>query len=339
MAFSFYDEESGRHYSSDLWGGLFAQRRNLVSPRFWRLLFDIRRFYRRALLDLDRQAVGKVSLGEYLAAGGFREDFIRDHILPMGAAIWSTPPAEMMSFPAASFLHFFRNHGLLELDNRPQWMTLVGGSRSYVRRIAETFAGEVRLNSPVVSVARGAEGVQVRARDGESQSFDRVVLAAHADESLALLKDADDEERRWLGPWTYSRNETVLHRDESAMPPSRDAWASWNFIRERGASDAAPASVTYYMNRLQQLKTEYAWLVSLNRRRPVPDEYRVRTFLYTHPTYTAASMATQRDLPSLNGRRGTFFCGSYFGYGFHEDAVKSGAAVARQMGVEWGPPA
>ncbi|HOW96596.1 MAG TPA: FAD-dependent oxidoreductase [Kiritimatiellia bacterium] len=334
MAFGFTDENTGQCYSSDLWRGLFARRRNLVSPRFWRLVADILRFYRSGLRDLSRGLDAGLSLGEYLRRGGYSESFIRDHILPMGAAIWSTPPGQMMDFPAAGFLQFFRNHGLLELSNRPQWKTLVGGSHAYVKKIQAGFRGTFHARAAAASVKREPDGVTVRLENGEARRFDRVVIAAHADEALKLLADPDGAEQRLLGPWSYSRNDTVLHTDAAAMPPARDAWASWNYIRERGAPPDAPASLTYWMNRLQSLKTRGEYFVSLNRRQPIPAAARLAAFDDTHPMYTAASMDTQRELADLNGRRNTFFCGSYFSYGFHEDAVKSGAAVARQFGIE-----
>ena len=334
MAFGFTDENTGQCYSSDLWRGLFARRRNLVNPRFWRLVADILRFYRRGLRDLEQGLAGDLSMGEYLRRGGFSAAFIRDHILPMGAAIWSTPPGKMMDFPAVSFLQFFRNHGLLEWSNRPQWKTLVGGSHAYVKKIQAGFRGEFHTRAAVASVKREPGGVTLRLAGGESRRFDRAVIATHADEALKLLADPDEVERRLLGPWSYSRNDTVLHTDTSAMPPAHDAWASWNYIRERGAPPDAPASLTYWMNRLQALKTREGYFVTLNRSRPVADAARLASFDDAHPMYTAASMGTQRDLPLLNRGRNTFYCGSYFSYGFHEDAVKSGAAVAHEFGIE-----
>lgn len=334
MSFSFTDEDTGQCYSSDIWRGLFARRRNVVSLRFWRLLVDIQRFYRRAKQDLARGTVGTDSLGDYLRRGKFSETFVNEHIVPMGAAIWSTPPGQILEFPARTFLQFFRNHGLLELENRPQWMTIVGGSHAYVKKIAQGFHGTLCKKTAATSVRREKGKVRIHLADGSAPCFDAVVIATHADEALALLADPDEREQALLGAWRYAKNKIELHTYAEAMPPLKDAWASWNYIRESGGNADALASVTYWMNRLQSLTTRQQYFVSLNRRGSIPAEARIAAFADAHPTYTSASIATQQDLPVLNGARNTFFCGSYFGYGFHEDAVKSGAAVARHFGIE-----
>jgi len=334
MSFSYHDDQSGFHYAGNNLNGLFAQRRNIVSLRFWRLLRNTARFSREALRHLERNDIPAVTLGEYLRSGGFSEELISWYVIPMAAAIWSTAPGEITAFPAASFLRFFGNHGLLSLTDRPQWMTVCGGSHSYVKAFLAGFTGKVLPDTFVASVSRTNEGVRVRTADGEEQAFDRVVIAAHADEALSLLSDADDLERRLLGAWRYQQNRTVLHTDTSFLPPSRRAWASWNYLRERGGEADRPVSLTYSMNILQGLGTQRHYCVTLNQRQQIPAERIVADLLYTHPTYTFDSMATQRDLPSLNGRRNTFFCGGYFGWGFHEDAVTSGVKVARAFGLE-----
>lgn len=335
MSFAYYDETSGLEYCGSNLNGLFAQRRNLFRPSFYRMIADILRFFREATRDLEAGALHGCTLGEYLAAGRFSEAFIRDHIVPMGSAIWSTPCSRMMDFPAESFARFFRNHGLLSLEDRPTWRTVEGGSQSYVRAMAKTFQQAVVLNAPVDLVRRAADQVLVRVAGGRETLFDRVVIAAHADEALAMLGDPSDDEKRLLGAWVYEKNRTVLHTDVSAMPPHRRAWSSWNYTREKAAGSDATVSVTYHMNTLQGLRTQEQYLVSLNRKRAIPPARVVRDLVYTHPTYTFASMATQSELAALNGRRNTYFCGAYFGYGFHEDGVRSGVEVARALGVEW----
>lgn len=334
MSFSYFDRASGLQYAGTGIDALFAQRRNALRPAFWRMLADVRRFYRRAAADLDAGALDGLSLGGYLSANGYGKPFLDWHILPMGAAIWSTPEHEMLDFPAASFVRFFRNHGLLTFRDRPQWSTVAGGSRTYVERILEGFGGEVCKGAAAVEVTRAAGRFQVRLADGRALDVDAGVMAAHADQALALLSDPSDSERRLLGPWRYQRNRTVLHTSDAWMPTRRKAWASWNYIREPSENGAPPRlTVTYYMNRLQGLQTSRPYFVTLNCPKPVDGAHVVAEMEYDHPTYTWESMATQSRLPELNGVRNTYFCGSYFGYGFHEDAVRSGAEVAARLGV------
>jgi len=334
MSFGYWCERTGLQYSGSGLGGMFAQRRNLLRPAFHGLLRNIMRFYRQANADLAAAHLGDVSLGAYLARGRYAPWFVHHHLLPMGAAIWSTPCERMLEFPAASFLHFLRNHGLLALRNRPQWRTVVGGSQTYVRQMRQTFTGPVHLDTAVAAVTRRENGVEVRTTDGETLSFDRVVIAAHADEARQMLADPSEQEARLLEPWEYAVNRVVLHSDTSVLPPIHRAWSSWNFTREAAAGDGQPISLTYDMNRLQGLDTHRRYLVSLNRRRPVESSAAVMETTYTHPMYTQAAMDTQSRLSELNGRRHTYFCGSYFGYGFHEDAVRSAVQVAQKMGLD-----
>jgi uncharacterized protein len=334
MSFSYYDEVGGLQYSGTDLNGLFAQRRNLFRPAFHRMIRDLLRFYREAGEDLKMGRLQGIPLGEYLDRKGYSSEFIRDHLLPMAAAIWSTPCERIRDFPAAALVHFFENHGLLSLTNRPQWRTVVGGSHTYVKAILKGFRGSVRTGAPVAGIRREQTSVIVTPRDGEPMRFDAAVIAVHADEAIGMLADPSDEEKRLLGAWHYENNHTVLHTDRSALPPLRRAWASWNYTHEHLSPESSPASLSYHMNRLQGLETQHEYIVSLNRRTPVPQDRIVAEMDYTHPTYSEASMATQKDLPVLNGSRNTYFCGSYFGYGFHEDAVRSGVAVAHALGLD-----
>lgn len=333
MSFSYHDEDTGFHYSGGDLNGLFAQRRNLFRATFWRLLLDIRRFCRVGGAALAAESVPAVTIGEYLRQGRYSREFVEWYLVPMVAAIWSAPPSETTGFPAVALLRFFRNHGLLSLHDRPTWQTVVGGSHAYVQAFVKQFRGTLRLSCPVRAVRRTERGVLVAAAGGEAE-FEKVIIAAHADEALALLADPSPEERRLLGPWRYQNNRVVLHTDTVVLPPTRRAWASWNYAREPGADPALPVSVSYYMNLLQGLRTQRHYCTSLNRHRPVASANVVRELEYTHPVYTFASMDTQGELASLQGVRHTYFCGSYFGYGFHEDAVRSGAAVGRLLGVD-----
>lgn len=332
MSFGFACELTGLQYAGTTLNGLFAQRLNIVSPRMHGMIADVVRFNRRARVDLESGIVVDLTLAEYLARLQVGDAFRDYYLLPMGAAIWSTNAHRMLEFPAESFLRFFLNHGLLTLTDRPQWQTVVGGSQSYVRAFLKAFQGEVRTGTRLHAVRREESGVTLLHDDGRSERFDRVVIATHADEALALLADPSDDERRLLGAWEYARNPTVLHTDNSFLPSNRRAWASWNYRREAQAGSHIPLSVTYHMNRLQGLSTARQYCVTLNSQREFAEGSVIASFPYKHPQYTFRSLATQAELPRLNGRRNTFFAGSYFGYGFHEDAVRSGNEVGRLFG-------
>ncbi len=330
MSFGFHCRKSGLQYAGTDFNGIFAQRGNLMRPSFLRMLADIARFGLRGREDLASGGASGRTLGEYLRRGGYSEACVRDYVVPMGAAIWSATAGDVMDFPAETFLRFFDNHGLLDLTDRPQWQTVAGGSHAYVKAFLKGFTGTVRAGEPVRAVRRLPDGVEVRLDSGALR-FDRVVIAAHADQALALLADPSDEEKRLLGAWAYRNNRTVLHTDASALPPNRRAWASWNYARELSEG---LVSATYHMNRLQGLTASREYCVTLNRREEPPEAHVVRAFDYEHPMYTTASVASQKELPGLNGKRFTYYCGSYFGFGFHEDAVRSGVAVANAFGLD-----
>jgi predicted NAD/FAD-binding protein len=251
----------------------------------------------------------------------------------MAAAIWSTPDARMMDFPAESFFRFMENHGLLSVSDQPQWYCVEGGSHAYVKAFLHGFKGRVFTDRPVECIRRSETGAVLAFAGGKEETFDKVVIAAHADEALNLLTDPSPEETACLSPWSYNRNTVVLHTDASFLSENPRARASWNYLREKDASPEAPVMLTYHMNRLQGLRTENDYCVTLNPLRPVETSRIIRELVYTHPMYAAEAVATQRSLPALNGRRHTFFCGSYFGYGFHEDALRSGLHVAETFGI------
>ncbi|MCB9799983.1 MAG: FAD-dependent oxidoreductase [Candidatus Omnitrophica bacterium] len=334
MSFSFSREKDHFAYSSYVPRGLFACRRNFFNPFFFRMITDILKFNRSAAEDLRTGKLRNISLGDYLKAGGYGKGFMHHYLIPTGAAIWSTPFEEMFNFPAESFIQFFDNHGLLSLKNRPQWKYIFGGSQTYVRKIVKDFRGEIFYNAPVTSIRRTEAFVSVSEHSGMEKHYDYVVIAAHADEALKMLTDSSAREKKLLGTWSYSKNHAILHTDPSAMPRNRKAWASWNYIEETPRDPNAPVSLTYYMNILQRLKTRENYFVTLNRRKPVLKNHIIKEISYTHPTYNSASVKTQADLPGLNGLNRTFYCGSYFGYGFHEDAVRSSVDVARHFGIE-----
>lgn len=308
-------------------GTFFGQWRNLVRPDHWTLLGDILRFFREG--QARRPADEAFSLGEYLKARGFSQRFVDHHLLPMGAAIWSTPVSRMLDYPAAAFLRFFDNHGLLNLTGRPIWRTVSGGSRAYVARVLQDSPIERRAGAPVVSVKRDAAGVEILGRDGSLGRFDQVVFACHADQALRMLAEPTERERELLGAFGYSLNRAVLHEDKRFMPRRRRIWSSWNYVAD-DAKSHEETCVTYWMNSLQRLPTRTDLFVTLN---PKHRPGRVHaTIDYEHPVFDARAIAARSRLWELQGNRHSWFCGSYFGDGFHEDGLQSGLAVAEQLG-------
>jgi len=253
-------------------------------------------------------------------------------VLPMGAAIWSTPPARMREYPAEVFLRFFANHGLLTIIRAPKWQSVVGGSHTYIKAFRSMFNGDIVTRASIRGIRRTDSHIVVHHTDRDDEVFDHAVIATHADEALKLLMDPSRDEQDLLGVWRYQLNKTVLHTDTRLLPPNRRAWASWNYRREKSRSDDKPISVTYHMNRLQGLDTNEQYCVTLNTSHAIDRSRAIATFDYTHPTYTFDSIASQPKLKALNGIGQTWFCGSYFGHGFHEDAVQSAMSVARQLG-------
>ena len=322
--------DGGRlEYSGTGFGGLLAQPANVVRPRFWRMMRELLRFYREAPLEVAR--IGEASLAEYLDAKGYGDAFRDDHLYPMAAAIWSTPAAQVGNYPAAAFIRFCANHGLLQLAGRPVWRTVDGGSREYVKRLADRVAGNVFPGRGIRSVARRGGSVWLTDIDGDEQRFDHVVIATHADQALGLLADPGHEEARLLGSFSYSRNAAVLHGDQRLMPRRRRAWSSWNYLSD-GQGETRKLSVTYWMNRLQSLPGDRHLFVTLNpAAEPDPATVYHRE-TYEHPVFDVAAMRAQRQLWSLQGARNTWFCGAYFGAGFHEDGLQTGLAVAEALG-------
>ncbi len=332
MSFGYMCPESDVEYSSTGVSGLYSRRRNIFNLKFQNMVYDLFRFYKNARRDLAAGTVGEGSLGDYLHKHKMSDYFIRHHILPMGSAIWSTPDSMMLDFPAISFLNFFKNHNLLGVTGQPVWRTVVGGSHSYVK-VMKKFLKDVHLNSPVNSVTRKNGKVHIAVHGGENFSADGVVIAAHADQALRLLGDPTSDEKRLLGPWRYQLNKTILHTYESILPGNLNSRASWNFLRKEKPGGLSSLSLTYDMNRLQGLNTENKYLVTLNSSVEIPQDNIITEIDYEHPLYNLESMNTQAELKSINGVNNTYFCGSYFGYGFHEDAVRSAVDVAALFGM------
>lgn len=336
MSFSVSAQDGAFEYSGSGLSGLFAQSSNMVSPAFWGMLRDIRRFYANSVIFADDPRSETVSLGDYLTSEGYSDFFVKRHLLPMGAAIWSMPADKMLAFPFRSFVRFCRNHGLLQISDRPQWRTVRGGSKHYVQRLAQDISGPVHLNCSVAAVNRKPGQVEILDKEGDRHSFDHVVFACHSDQALRILRagesGASDEEQAVLGSLRYQKNLALLHTDASLMPKRRKAWASWNYLTDEGADNGASLSVTYWMNSLQNLPTETDVFVTLNPLRQPKEGTVLRSHVYEHPIFDGQALAAQKQLWSLQGRGRTWFCGAYFGHGFHEDGLQAGLAVAEQLG-------
>ncbi len=327
MALSVSLDDGAFEYSS---GSLFAQKRNFFSARFWRMLRDVTRFYRHGPRDIAALEAPLTSLDDYLKQKGYCQAFRDDHLLPQAAAIWSTPLGSIRDYPAAALIRFFQNHGMMRIFGRGLWRTVKGGSRVYVERLTAAIEGQIRTGVKVAGVRRDASGVELRLADGSTERYDEVVIATHGDHALALLDDPSAEEQRLLQAFRYTRNLAVLHTDPALMPRRRAAWTSWNHIGRRSAPEEG--CVTYWMNRLQSLPSRPELFVTLNPTREIAPDRIIRTDVYDHPLFDSGAIAAQRELWSLQGAKRTWFCGSYFGHGFHEDGLQSGLAVAEQLG-------
>jgi uncharacterized protein len=329
MSFAVSLQGGALEYSGNGVAGLFAQPVNMLRPRFWTMLADLLRFYRNAERDSSRELDPNLSLGAYLARDRYREPLLQYHLLPIASAIWSAAPAEILKYPASAFLRFNHNHGLLRIGGRPAWETVVGGSRTYVERLIASFADRIRFGAEVRKVRRGSGVIAVVDSRNRYETFDHIVMACHADEALAMLSDASDQERDLLGAFRYSRNVAVLHTDEGFMPKRRRVWSSWNFL---GLTEGHRVCLTYWMNRLQAIESEVPFLVTLNPPRAPRAGTILHTECYDHPILDGVAGAAQQNLWDLQGRRNTWFCGAYFGAGFHEDGLQAGLAVAEELG-------
>ncbi len=337
MSFSASVNNGAFEYSGySLWT-MLAQKRNLVRPRFWNMVWDIMRFFREAAADAARPENRRLALGTYLATHGYSDAFLRDYLLPLGSSIWSASLRDMRAYPLEAFVRFFKNHGLLETKqkNRPQWRTVSGGSRSYVRRLTSEFADRIRPNCGVRTVHRFPQHVELRLDDGSNDTFDHVVVATHSDQALGLLGDASQAERSLLGAIRYERNRAVLHSDTTLMPKRRKAWASWNYISDESDptnADTRLVCLTYWMNLLQNIDRRFPLFVTLNPHRDPQSGTSIAAFEYEHPIFDRAALDAQGRLWSLQGQNRTWFCGAYFGHGFHEDGLQAGLAVGEALG-------
>jgi len=332
MSFSASLNNGALEYSGTNLRGLFAQPKNLFRPRFLRMMKDLMRFYRQAPQLIDDPSLERVPLGAFLRAHRYSDTFIYDHLMPMGAAIWSSSIQQMLAFPTLAFLRFFDNHGLVQLTNQPEWRTVSGGSREYVRRLTATFANRIRTDQPVARVERNGNSQTIITADGSREIYDHVVFACHADQALQLLSNPTAEEQSTLSTIRYQPNTAVLHTDTNLMPVRKHAWASWNYLGTGKDPADQILCVTYLMNRLQKLPTHTPVMVTLNPCRTIDPAKIIRRYEYEHPLFDAAAIRCQPRLWDLQGRQNTWFCGAYFGSGFHEDGIQAGLAVAEKLG-------
>ncbi len=328
MSFSLQDERTGLEYNGTSVNSLFAQRRNLVRPSFLKMIVEILRFNREAPRFLDANDE-TTTLGEFLRDGRYSRPFVEQYVVPMGRAIWSAEEEALLGFPARFFIEFFKKHGFLNVDDRPQWYAVTGGSREYVRALTAPFRDRIRTNAPVEHVRRLPHEVQVRTRDGRVEHHDAVVFACHSDQALAMLGDASPEEREILLAFPYQKNVATLHTDARVLPKVPLARAAWNYHLR--VDPHVGCAVTYDMNVLQSLATKRRYLVSLNLEDRIDPATTLATFEYDHPVYTPAGVAAQKRHAEISGVRRTFYCGAYWRYGFHEDGVVSGLTVVEQF--------
>ncbi len=354
MSFAVTDRATGLCYRATSPNTLFADRRRLLDRSMWRMLADITRFYRNgrrllAAVESDGGTNAETpTIGQFLADGGYSQVFIDHHLIPMGASVWSAEPEQFNLFPATTLLRFLDNHGLLSVGDRPMWRTLRGGSRTYVKAVADRFDGEIRLSQPVTAIRRLTDGgavdggavdggavngsaVEVTTDDGVEQ-FDHVILAAHSDQSLAALSDPTEAEKRYLSAVRYQPNRATLHFDDTVMPPKRLAWAAWNYDQDPANTSAA---LTYDLTLLMRLDGSRRYFVSLNSDDRINQAKVLASFDYAHPVFDHPAIEAQSALAAANGTQNTWFCGAWMGYGFHEDGMASGLAVCRSLGVDW----
>jgi predicted NAD/FAD-binding protein len=335
MSFSVRHADSGLEFCGSSVNHLFAQRRNLLSPKFYRMLGAINRFNREAVDALADPGTQELTLGEFVRRRGYGRDFLDLYLAPMSSAVWSMPPGLMESFPAVTLLRFFHNHGFLGLDTQHPWFTVVGGSRAYVEKLVSPWRDRIRLGQEAARISRAAGGVQVTLKSGEAQVFDKVILACHADQAVSLLSDPRPEESRLLSEFKYQANTATLHTDSSVMPRTPLAWASWNYEINRGSSGEPSTATHYWMNSLQGVSDRQDYFVSIGRPSAIDPARVIRTIEYDHPLFNLGALRAQEGLPRMNasarGTTETYYAGSYFRYGFHEDALLSAAELSGQL--------
>ena len=336
MSFSVKNLSQNLEYNGNTLNSLFAQRRNVLRPRFWRIVRDILKFNKICKKGAAQNTdYGRVTLHEFLMQHQFSEDFSYNYILPMCAAIWSTSLQDIKAFPFTFFLRFFNNHGLLNITHRPQWRSIIGGSREYIKPLIAGFEDNIKLNSPVKSVTDKDNQKLVRLNDDSEYLFDEVIFACHSDQALAILGTANSIQTEILGHMPYVKNEVVLHTDTSVLPVRKLAWASWNYlIKGYDGESQAPAVLTYNMNILQNIQSDTTFCVTLNNTKDIDPEKVLGTYHYAHPQFNNQTIVAQSRWAEISGKRGLHFCGAYWYNGFHEDGVRSALDVCKSFGEQ-----
>lgn len=332
MSFSVQCQKTGLEFCPSGLNALFAQRRNLVSPRFYRMIMDAFRFRRESAELMGSDTFYETTLEQYLSQNNYSQGFIEHFIIPMGEAIWSSDPVNFKKFPARYFVEFFRNHGILNVHDQPRWLVVEDGSSAYIPPLIDSFKENIYVSCPVDQIRREPDQVVLTLGSGETYTADAVVIATHSDQALKLLADPSSRERDILGDIAYQHNHTVLHADASMLPSREAAWASWNYYIPK--EEVGRVAITYNMNRLQGLEAPEQFCVTLNRSDAITNEKMIRSIDYHHPMYTPGSLAARRRHGEINGVNGTYYCGAYWGYGFHEDGVSSALAVTKHFGIE-----
>ncbi|MCP3907711.1 MAG: NAD(P)-binding protein [Oceanicoccus sp.] len=334
MSFSVSCDLSGLEYGGNNLNTLFAQRRNIFSPSYLKMIKDILRFNKESIEHLESGRIEEgITLGEYLKSNGYGETFANKYLIPMGSAIWSASTDSMFDFPLLFFVRFFKNHGLLSVNNRPQWRVIKGGSREYLQPLTAGFKDRIRVNSPVASISRDETGVDISLADGSIERFDQVIVASHSDQALSMLNDATVAEKEVLGAIPYQKNDVVLHTDASILPNKKLAWSSWNYwLRSERQEQAI---LTYNMNILQGIEAPETFCVTLNATESIDSSKILGQYNYSHPVFSLQSVAAAERWGDINGVNRTWFCGAYWANGFHEDGASSGIRVAKALGAKW----
>lgn len=331
MSFSVQHLPTKLEYNGSGIAGLFSQRKNLLRPSFIKMIFEINRFNNECLEVLENDKYSDYTIKNYIDEKGYDDNFLMKYLVPMSSAVWSTPPDKMLDFPASTLIRFFYNHGFLGLDTQHQWYTVVNGSQSYREKLIESFRDNIAVGNSVKAVRRENGKIVIVSEDGEKNEFDKVIFASHADESLKMLTDATDMEKRILSPFKYELNRATLHTDTSVMPQLKRVWSSWNY-RIEGKENQLKTSTIYYMNMLQQVSENRDYFVSINDPGNIDEKKIIKDIQYHHPLFSIEAINAQDELSELNGQNNnTYFCGSYFKYGFHEDAYTSGLNLSKLL--------
>ncbi len=330
MSFSVQHVPSGLEYCGSGLRGLFAQRKNIFNPRFVKMLLQISKFNEIALNYLDKETAEEISIAEFCKQNNLGNDFLKKYLIPMSGAVWSTPPEKMLDFPAYTLIHFFYNHGFLGLDTQHQWWTVSGGSKNYRNKIISSYQDRILVNNAAISVRRENDGVMLKSKDGQERKFDKVIFACHGDEVFQLLGNKNPNENRLLSCFHYQSNKAIVHTDESVMPKTKRAWSSWNYRIVKKDNREIPSTI-YWMNSLQGVSDKRNYFVSINSDGMIDPKKIIREIDYTHPLFDVPAIKAQKELPNLNEGGPVYFCGSYFRYGFHEDALLSAVQLCSSL--------